>query len=327
MDRAENRGGPVVSDDLKRLKAERADIETKIASGVDPVEAFGTVADWNADLGDSDEAIIRELIGDGDGDEDWDTRIAEIEELLKTVDASGVDIFAPISTEGGTKRGDALKFLKAVLDADPDECVLWPYKRAGEYAYIKIGGKEWTVSRLVAALVHGLQPHQKACHASKSVCQSKMCITPKHLRPDTQSENMLQRRNDRTITKSFDRGYSKEVAVSVFYAVGTLREIAEAFSISVSIVSSIRRGVNLYSPAQYQDALFANLDATFGREPFSQHDAESEGLLTPENPVQLRAFIGHKVGGRWRLESEIDCTEPQYDAEHCIDFVLIDLSE
>ena len=261
------------------------------------------------------------------GDEvGWDTHLAEIEALLKTVDASGVGVFVPISTEGGTKRGDALKFLKAVLDADPDECVIWPYKRAGNYAYIQIGGKEWVASRLVAALVHGLQPHQKACHASRAVCRSKLCITPKHIRPDTQLENMADRHEDGTITETQDRSYSKEDAISIFYAVGTRREIAETFGVSRSVVGSIKRGTSLYSPVRYAEALFADLDATFGRGPFSQSDAEDAGLLHPQVPVQLHAFIGHTVGGHWRLESETDCTEPHHDAENCVDFVLIDLT-
>lgn len=77
-----------------------------------------------------------------------------------------------------------------VLPYDGDECLDWPFARAGKgYAQISREGKHFYVHRLVCAEAHGPAPtpeHQAAHSCGRGYSG---CVTKRHLSWKTQEEN------------------------------------------------------------------------------------------------------------------------------------------
>jgi hypothetical protein len=85
--------------------------------------------------------------------------------------------------------GTALDYLKqVVLPYNGDECLVWPFNKSGDYASLKVDGKNCYVMRIVCEHRHGPPPspdHQVA----HSCLRNPLCCTANHLRWATPVEN------------------------------------------------------------------------------------------------------------------------------------------
>lgn len=95
-------------------------------------------------------------------------------------------------------RGDLMKFYRAALESQTDDCILWPYhcslSSGNYYPRITISKKTYRVNRLVCKHVHG-QPGdgEQAAHS----CDEPRCINPRHLSWKTNQENQNDRAGKR----------------------------------------------------------------------------------------------------------------------------------
>lgn len=104
----------------------------------------------------------------------------------------------PLKMVAKTLPGEARKFYNdVVLKFDGDECLLWPYARAG-YKYNEGGGygilgsgtnrTPLQVHRLVCEAFNGVPPTPK--HQAAHNCGNSLCVNHQHLRWATPTENM-----------------------------------------------------------------------------------------------------------------------------------------
>lgn len=84
---------------------------------------------------------------------------------------------------GTTPTGEPWNYYqRVVLPYAGDECLIWPYNRAGgRYAYLWHGRKGFVVSRLACEEVHG--PAPSSSHEAAHSCGNghKGCVNPRHL--------------------------------------------------------------------------------------------------------------------------------------------------
>lgn len=98
---------------------------------------------------------------------------------------------------GRRGRGKHLRFIKALLAYDTDECVLWPFYIMKEgYGQVGTYRGMFLAHRLVCAFAHGHPPDStsQAIHG----CGIKACVNPRHLRWGTQKDNEDDKRGHGT---------------------------------------------------------------------------------------------------------------------------------
>jgi hypothetical protein len=91
-----------------------------------------------------------------------------------------------------------LEWLKAHLDYDGAECLIWPKCRADGYGRVGVGkGKLGWAHRVMCELVHG--PAPEGYEAAHSCGRGKFgCVHPKHVSWKTPSQNQYERRQHGT---------------------------------------------------------------------------------------------------------------------------------
>lgn len=141
-----------------------------------------------------------------------------------------------------TKNGDPQKFFDAALDAETDDCIIWPYSHNGHYPKI---GKEYA-HRKMCEIVFGVQPNGYECaHA----CGNSLCINPRHLRWDTHQNNCFDRIDHGTEPRGEKQGKSKLTKSQIDQIVFRRNEIGEKlvsiandFDVSFQHISAISKG-------------------------------------------------------------------------------------
>ena len=87
------------------------------------------------------------------------------------------------------KYGEPLKWLKAALLVETDDCVLWPYAATnGGYGQVRVGRERMQAHRYVCIEAHGAPPsptHTDAAHS----CGNRLCCNKRHVRHATSLEN------------------------------------------------------------------------------------------------------------------------------------------
>lgn len=95
----------------------------------------------------------------------------------------------------GTERGEVpIYFQSVVLQYEGNDCLFWPYaKNRKGYPQINEGGKTRIVPRLICEETHGRPPTKK--HQAAHSCGKGHlgCVTKRHLRWATPSENQRDR--------------------------------------------------------------------------------------------------------------------------------------
>lgn len=86
-------------------------------------------------------------------------------------------------------QGETLKFLKAHVNHQGDDCLIWPFSRKETgYGHFGFDGKMRSAHRFMCELAHGPAPEgMQAAHECGN--GSGGCVNPKHLKWKTQGEN------------------------------------------------------------------------------------------------------------------------------------------
>lgn len=149
---------------------------------------------------------------------------------------------------GRTMRGAPLEFLNRALNYNGDECLLWPFSKTNQgYGQIRLGGKLVLASRYVCGEVNGPAPN-KTDHAAHECGNGHLgCITPKHLRWKTHTQNQRDKEKHGTLPKGEGHFQSKLTEKDVrdileLRGVKSQREIAMRFGVFQTTVSSILTG-------------------------------------------------------------------------------------
>lgn len=92
-------------------------------------------------------------------------------------------------------KGKAIAWLRAHVDHDGEDCLIWPFSRDGHgHANLGYEGKVYHAARMICAMVHGDPPSPS--HLTRHSCGNGHlgCVHPKHISWGTISENQLDRR-------------------------------------------------------------------------------------------------------------------------------------
>jgi hypothetical protein len=146
---------------------------------------------------------------------------------------------------GRTPNGEPqLFFNKTVLTFTGEDCLIWPYARDNHgYARMFDGKRMKSVSRMVCEKINGPSTVDKP-HAAHSCGKGLMaCVSPKHLRWASVSENM----KDRTLHNTDNRGERCATSKLNEREVRQIRSLngvtqtflADLYGVDVSTVSNI----------------------------------------------------------------------------------------
>lgn len=146
-----------------------------------------------------------------------------------------------------TRLGEPIEFIKNVaLLYDGDDCLRWPFSTNDDgYGVFRIDGQRLIASRYVCELAHGEPPtpeHQAAHSCGKG---HEACVSRKHLRWATPSENHMDRVEHDTHNRGSRHTLSKltDDQVREIRALSgrmSRRETAARFGVSMSLIAKIR---------------------------------------------------------------------------------------
>ncbi len=147
------------------------------------------------------------------------------------------------------KYGEARRFLDELAALPPQSaCVIWPYARTSAgYGNVRIGGKNWVVSRLVCEAVHGTPPTE-AHEAAHSCGNGHLgCVNPWCLYWATHSVNQRERVRHGTDGFGEKNPASKLSSTQVAQIINsrgvvTGKALAAAFGVSKQQITKIQLG-------------------------------------------------------------------------------------
>ena len=151
---------------------------------------------------------------------------------------NGLEVNVPLKAT----HAERLSLLYGLKGHQGAECVVWPYAKGR--GSIKIDGRQRTAANAMCGIAHG--PPADDEEVAHSCNQGDFgCINPNHLRWATHTENM----GDKFIhgtqpmgEKHYKSKITAEIALAVFKDARKPKEVADAFGVSVALVSAIRYG-------------------------------------------------------------------------------------
>lgn len=137
-------------------------------------------------------------------------------------------------------------FLENVMKYVGNDCIIWPYSTGNGYGQVSINGKRKLAHRYICEVVNGHPPTKR--HQAAHSCGNGRsgCITPKHLRWATVSENALDKHGHGTMKRGEDSSWAKlneSQVLEIFRRAKSgenQRAIAREFQINESTVSVIK---------------------------------------------------------------------------------------
>lgn len=136
---------------------------------------------------------------------------------------------------GGPASGRARDFFYANVDADTDECILWPFALTRGYGEMNINRRPRGVHVLSCERHHGPRPEgTEAAHS----CGVPSCFNPRHLRWATSEENS----SDRILHGTYSSRLTAQNALDIRSRVASGErqvDLAREFGVSRSYVSAI----------------------------------------------------------------------------------------
>lgn len=145
-------------------------------------------------------------------------------------------------------KGKGIAWIRAHLDYQGDDCLIWPYARDDKgYGILGYLGKVWKASRLMCVLVHG-EPPSDQHHAAHSCNKGHTgCANQKHLSWKTPSENTMDAVNSGHygFSSGGQSGKLRAPQVSEIKAlVGKLtnKELGLIYNVHAETIAKIRRG-------------------------------------------------------------------------------------
>lgn len=141
---------------------------------------------------------------------------------------------------GAASDGKPWEFIESALNFEQDACLIWPYgKNDKGYGSIAFKGTTKGVHRIICEKVNGIAPSPK--HQAAHSCGKGHlgCVSPKHLRWATRSENASDSVKHGTSQKKITRADADEIRKLQ----GTLsqKSIGLMFGIAQTTVSRILR--------------------------------------------------------------------------------------
>ena len=91
-------------------------------------------------------------------------------------------------------KGEGLRWIRAHVGYDGDECLIWPLSRSRGYAQVGINGKLLKASRVMCEMAKGPPPTPKHEAAHSCGRGKDGCMNPKHLSWKTRAQNQQDRR-------------------------------------------------------------------------------------------------------------------------------------
>lgn len=148
---------------------------------------------------------------------------------------------------GGRKtfRGDLPKFLQKVREYEGDDCIFWPYSRTHGRGFIRLGGRSFSVSRLMCEEMNGPPPKDRN-EAAHSCNKGHLgCVTKKHLNWKTHQENMDDMEAAGSRARGETHGFAKltnaDVShIRILLTDKKITEVAALFGISRQAVNDIK---------------------------------------------------------------------------------------
>ena len=144
--------------------------------------------------------------------------------------------------------GEAVDYLdNVVMHHNNDECLFWSFSRSRGAAMIYIDGHNARVARIVCERTHG--PAPTPGHEAAHSCGNDHlgCVSPKHLRWATPSENNQDKLSHGTHNRGERHNLAKLTEADVreirrLRGTASRAEIAERFGVSVATVKGIYSG-------------------------------------------------------------------------------------
>lgn len=148
----------------------------------------------------------------------------------------------------GNGRGKGIAFLRAHVDFDGQDCLIWPFSRnPNGRGMLGFNGEMYLANRLMCELVNGPPPTPN--HESAHSCGRghDACVHPKHLSWKTRSENQQERyvHNRKPHYRRRKMLTAKDIAkIRALKGKATVAEICKKFPTSHGNVLNIWRGLS-----------------------------------------------------------------------------------
>lgn len=150
-------------------------------------------------------------------------------------------------TAGVTPNGAPMAFIREAVEAQTEECILWPYGKSQDgYARVMFEGKLTAAGRvsLVLSGKPAPSPDAQALHAPL-ICHNRGCINHRHLRWGSAAENTADQIADGTSAHGAGNPAAKLTPgeVNIIRSDGRRHaDIASDFGVSRSQISKIKSG-------------------------------------------------------------------------------------
>lgn len=185
-------------------------------------------------------------------------------------------------------NGKGIRFIRAHVDYDGPDCLIWPLHKCNGYGTFGYLGKHHYAHRFMCELVNGPapSPDHEAAHSCGRGDQG--CIHPKHLSWKTHTDNQLDRAQHgtkNTWAKGGKLTAQQAAEIRALKGKKKQREIAAIFGISRSQVSWIMTGKSWAKPKKgyypTQDGRFSARIKVGGKEIYlGTFDTAAEATAT-----------------------------------------------
>ena len=174
-------------------------------------------------------------------------------------------------------RGRGITFLRAHVNFDGDECLIWPFGRDQDgYGTFGLDGRVRKAHRWMCEAIRGAPPTPLHCAAHECGNGHLGCISPKHLFWKTNAENtadMVRHGTTRRDTGRLKRKLDREKVAYIRAAKGekTIADLALMFGITQRQVKKIQQGISW------------------------SHTCRQERVFTPDEIRKIRSLRGVKT--------------------------------
>jgi len=147
---------------------------------------------------------------------------------------------------GGTSPGVPLQYLQEHVDYDGDDCVPWPFAKFSDgYGAVTFRGQQTTANNVMCTLAHGEPPTPLYESAHSCGRGHEGCVSPRHLRWATRSENHADKVAHGTHSRG-ERASGVVLSVEQVHAIRSLKGrvrqkiLSAQYGVTIATVSAIQ---------------------------------------------------------------------------------------